>query len=101
LEISFTDAAASDIVQQFDWYLEHSGERIAKRWQQALVVLISRLSDFPETGSLCSFQSPAIQDTRRAPIKGFPRHLPFYRVRQDQLTVLRIVHGARDLESLF
>ena len=34
-------------------------------------------------------------------IPGFPKHLIFYQVRKNEVLILRIVHGARDLESLF
>ncbi|HWW15869.1 MAG TPA: hypothetical protein VN310_14505 [Candidatus Dormibacteraeota bacterium] len=38
---------------------------------------------------------------RRMPIAGFPRHLIFYRAEEKEIRILRVVHGARDLESLF
>lgn len=38
---------------------------------------------------------------RRVAVTGFPKHLVFYQSRGDEIVVLRIVHGARDLESLF
>ncbi|MGZ4878178.1 MAG: type II toxin-antitoxin system RelE/ParE family toxin [Candidatus Angelobacter sp.] len=31
----------------------------------------------------------------------FPRHLVFYRLQNQEMVILRIVHGARDRESLF
>jgi plasmid stabilization system protein ParE len=34
-------------------------------------------------------------------VSGFPKHLIFYRVEKDTLLILRVIHGARDLESLF
>lgn len=34
-------------------------------------------------------------------IPKFPRHLLFYRFERGEVFVLRIVHGARDLEDLF
>jgi len=39
--------------------------------------------------------------TRRVPVAGFSRHLVFCRLNPQGILVLRIVHGARDLESLF
>jgi toxin ParE1/3/4 len=62
---------------------------------------ISRLLSKPATGAPCKFRSPALRDVRRATIAGFPRHLLFYRFDQDEVFVLRVVHGARDLEQLF
>jgi plasmid stabilization system protein ParE len=34
-------------------------------------------------------------------ISGFPKHLLFYRFDAKEVFVLRVVHGARDLERLF
>jgi plasmid stabilization system protein ParE len=35
------------------------------------------------------------------PIAGFPKHLIFYRAEKKDIKILRVVHGARDLETLF
>jgi plasmid stabilization system protein ParE len=35
------------------------------------------------------------------PIVRFPKHLIFYRIEHDQVLILRVIHGVRDLESLF
>jgi plasmid stabilization system protein ParE len=34
-------------------------------------------------------------------IPKFPKHLLFYRFAEEEVFVLRVVHGARDLENLF
>lgn len=34
-------------------------------------------------------------------ISDFPRHLLFYRFDEEEVFILRIIHGARDLEGLF
>ncbi|MBZ5573491.1 MAG: hypothetical protein LAO09_16610 [Acidobacteriia bacterium] len=38
---------------------------------------------------------------RRTPISNFPKHLLFYRFQAEEIFILRVVHGARDLERLF
>jgi toxin ParE1/3/4 len=52
-------------------------------------------------GPLCHFKAEELLDVRRALVAGFPRHLVFYRFHDKELFILRVVHGARDLESLF
>jgi plasmid stabilization system protein ParE len=37
----------------------------------------------------------------RVPVTGFPKHLIFYKVEGREVFVLRVIHGARDLENLF
>jgi hypothetical protein len=47
------------------------------------------------------FSATELGGARRVPVAGFPKHLVFYQSYPDEIVVLRIVHGARDLESLF
>ena len=37
----------------------------------------------------------------RISVAGFPKYLIFYQAREGEILILRVVHGARDLESLF
>jgi plasmid stabilization system protein ParE len=38
---------------------------------------------------------------RRVPVSGFTTYLPFYVPRGGGIEVVRILHGARDIEDLF
>jgi toxin ParE1/3/4 len=97
----FSDASIADILKQAEWYAAQAGQPLAQRWQKSVVAAISRLLTRPAAGALCRFRSPALRDVRRATISGFPKHLLFYRFDDDEVFVLRVVHGARDLERLF
>ena len=96
----FSDAAITDIVEQAEWYTAQSGRRLADRWQKAVTLTISLASSSPPVGVLCTFRSPLLRDIRRLTIAGFPKHLLFYRFDDAEVFVLRVVHGARDLERL-
>ena len=99
--IRFSDLAISDILEQADWYAIQSGPKLAKRWEDAITATLLRICSSPKAGSLCRFRSDELKATRRVPVAGFPRHLVFYQLDPQGILVLRIVHGARDLESLF
>jgi plasmid stabilization system protein ParE len=49
----------------------------------------------------CTFQSPDLKDLRKTLSPGFPKHLLFYRFDEQEVFVVRVIHGARDLERLF
>ena len=100
-KIVLTDTAVSDILEQAAWYEEKSGLRLARRWEEAVTSVLLRIVTSPVAGAPCAFKAPDLLGVRRTPVPRFPKHLVFYRFRNDELTVLRIVHGARDLESLF
>jgi plasmid stabilization system protein ParE len=48
-----------------------------------------------------AFQSIDLRDVRRMTIAGVPKHLLFYTLRETDVFILRVVHGARDLQNLF
>jgi toxin ParE1/3/4 len=97
----FSDAAIADIVEQAEWYAVQAGRKLARRWETAVTSAVSLAVRRPAAGAPCAFRPPDLQDVRRVTISGFPKHLLFYRFDDDEVFVLRVVHGARDLERLF
>ena len=95
-----SDAAIADILEQATWYEQQSGTALAKRWERAVTSAVLRTLNAPATGTLCSFRSPELIGLRRRAVIGFPRHLLFYTFYDNEVFILRIVHGARDLENL-
>jgi toxin ParE1/3/4 len=101
LRLVLSEAVAADIVEQADWYEEQSGPTLAQRWETAVTSTLLRVVENPQAGSLCTFSHAELSNVRRVLIPGFPKHLVFYRLRGAEIFVLRVLHGARDLESLF
>lgn len=63
-----------------------------------------RVVERPGAGALCNFKPAELHDVRRISLAGFPKHLLFYELKEKEkekeILVLRVLHGARDLESL-
>jgi toxin ParE1/3/4 len=97
----FSDAAIADILEQADWFTARSGLRLAGRWEKNVRVAVLRSLRRPAAGTLCKFRASALRNLRQTTISGFPKHLLFYLFDDDELFVLRVLHGARDLERLF
>jgi plasmid stabilization system protein ParE len=95
-----SDAAISDILEQFDWYEHRSGCLLAKRWDGAVASDLIRILKNPLCGAECRFNAVELRGSRWTAVTGFPKHLIFYRIEVKKTTILRVVHGARDLESL-
>jgi toxin ParE1/3/4 len=95
-----SDLASADILEQADWYEIQSGALLAQRWENAVTSCVLRILKSPNSGTPCAFKSAELKNLRRTTIAGFPKHLIFYRLSEGELHVLRIVHGARDLERL-
>ncbi len=96
-----SEAASADIVEQADWYEEQSNSKLAQRWSDAVTSAVLRIMRNPSSGTSCRFGPTELRNIRRMSISGFPKHLVFYRVEDHEVLILRVLHGARDLESLF
>ena len=95
-----SDAAAADIIAQADWFSAQSGRILAARWEGAVTSAIMRVLHRPNTGTPCHIQGAELHDLRRTTIPGFPKHLLFFKFDRDEVLIVRVVHGARDLEPL-
>jgi toxin ParE1/3/4 len=100
VELRLTDTAVRDIQEQADWYEHRSGQALARRWEKEVTAALIRIEKNPRSGAKCGFSADELQNVRRMPIAGFPKHLIFYRAGDEEIRILRVVHGARDLESL-
>ncbi|MGH8001339.1 MAG: type II toxin-antitoxin system RelE/ParE family toxin, partial [Brasilonema sp.] len=58
------------------------------------------LGRMPEVGKRSGFSNPRLADVRQYPIKGFKHFFIFYRATTSTIEVLRVLHGARDLEAI-
>jgi toxin ParE1/3/4 len=95
-----SDEAGADIIEQADWYAIQSGKALATRWEGAVTSAIMRVLYRPNSGTPCHFKAAELHGLRRIAVPGFPRHLLFYRFDGDEILIVRVVHGARDLEPL-
>jgi plasmid stabilization system protein ParE len=66
-----------------------------------VVASIERVAENPQLGASCNFDEDELHGIRRISITGFAKHSAFYQVGKRELIILRVAHGARDLESLF
>jgi len=99
--LALSELAVADILEQAAWYEAQADAELAKRWEDAVTAALLRICEMPNTGAPCSFSAKELEGARRVSVQGFSRHLIFYQSRKSEIVVLRIVHGARDLESLF
>jgi toxin ParE1/3/4 len=100
LRLNLTDAAVRDILEQVDWFASQDDPGLGDRWERAVGDALLRLIRHPRAGASCHFTSSELHGVRRIPVGGFPNHLIFYRLRDSDLLILRVLHGARDLEPL-
>ena len=88
-------------LRQIAQYIAHDDRRAAIRFLDAAETTFQQLAESPELGSLGEFQSPALSGVRRWRVKRFTNYLIFYRPLADGIEVLRVLHGARDIDAIF
>ncbi|MCI0461249.1 MAG: type II toxin-antitoxin system RelE/ParE family toxin [Gemmataceae bacterium] len=58
------------------------------------------LATMPEMGAVRSFGENQLADLRMLPVRGFEKHLVFYRSCGSGIEIVRVLHAARDLAAL-
>jgi plasmid stabilization system protein ParE len=88
----------TDFEIQFAWYVEKAGADLAWRFESALDSSLAKLSVQPDLGRVRHFQNPKLRNLRSYQVKRpFRKLLIFYRVEDDRLQAIRLMHGNRDL----
>ena len=73
---------------------------LSERFLLAVEQTLANLERMPRMGSPFPLNNPRLQGLRHQTVKGFPNHLIFYLVDGNQIEVVRILHGARDIDNL-
>ncbi len=69
----------------------------ADRFLNACEATFEFLVESPQIGAIYPIKS-RLSGLRVWRVKGFSSHLTFYTVRQNAIEIVRVVHGARDLD---
>jgi len=93
-------AANRDLIDCFA-YIGKDSEESAARFLQAAEDTFLALARMPAMGVATSFSDSRDRMLRRWRIRGFENFLIFYRPLEDGIEVIRVLHGAREIERLF
>lgn len=87
--------AKDDLLDGWDYLAEVSGMEAADRWVEQLDAKLSLLARQPQMGRQRDELAPGL--------RSFPigRHVVFYLSLHDGIEVVRLLHGARDMDALF
>ncbi len=92
-------AALRDLLDHFD-YLSDSSPEAAERFIDCTNETVTLLSQFPHIGREWIASSPRLSGVRVWPIRGFENFPVFYKTSSRGLTILRVLHAARDINTL-
>jgi toxin ParE1/3/4 len=89
MRIRWTDPAVRDLTNICDYVKEHDGSVRARRVALSLYERVNTLAEFSESGRMGRKTG-----TREFVFTGLP-YLAVYRIREDAVEILRILHGAQ------
>jgi toxin ParE1/3/4 len=80
-------------------FIGRSNPRAALRFLDAFDQTVAKLAKMPGLGSPYESSHPRLQDVRIQPIARFKKYWIFYRPTKNRIEVLRVLHGARELDA--
>ena len=81
-------------------YIAEDNPDAAERFLDAAEASFEQLANMPKMGSPRQFKNPSLAGLRMWPVKGFRKHLIFYRLTAGGVEVIRMLHAARDIEKI-
>lgn len=91
MNLRLTSAAHADLSDALEWYRQHQ-PGLDRRFLEAVDSAIATVSIHPEIGPIVD------GEVRRLLLRGFPYGL-FYLIRDAEIVVVGVFHGARDPEG--
>jgi toxin ParE1/3/4 len=62
--------------------------------------LFLQIAQMPSLGKQRDFSNPLLKEIRMWFVKGFEKHLVIYRQTENGIEIVRLLHSARDIESI-
>ena len=92
--------AEQDVVEA-SVYIADDNPSAAARFMDAVDETVQSLVKLPGTGRPREFDNPALAGMRSRLVKDFENYIIFYRPTEVGIEVLRLLHGARDIDAIF
>jgi len=97
----FRTAAREDILRQFRYYqLEKEIPEVARRFLDAVESAVDLLRRTPGIGAPKQIANPLLAGLRSWPIPSFPAVRIYYIYAGNELRIVRVLHGKRDIHPL-
>lgn len=93
-------AAGRDLDDQADYLARHAGLETALRYYDAAAATFERIARMPALGERHESLEPRLAGLRVQRIDDFKNHLVFYRPLDDAVEIVRVLHGARDIDRI-
>jgi toxin ParE1/3/4 len=99
--ISIAPRADKDIDEHFGLIAAGAGIDAAARFHDRLYEMFRLIAWMPGAGKLYGFRRKRLSTLRSWPVKGYRNFLIFYRRTRRGIEIVRVLHGARDIQRIF
>jgi toxin ParE1/3/4 len=96
-----TPRAKLDLEECAIYLAGHASVEVALRFLECAETTFGILAEHSGFGRQLQFKRPELEGLRSFRVQGFENHLVFYLPRDFGIEVVRVLHGARDLEAIF
>ena len=93
-------AARRDVLLQFEHYLNQNAPDVAARFLEAVETAVAQLLEMPGMGAPKALKNSSLAGLRSWPVSGFEEIRVYYRIHEDTLRVIRVLHGRRDIKRI-
>jgi plasmid stabilization system protein ParE len=98
LKVRISADAERDLEKQYNWYGKHADADVAERYKLAFDASVEALISHPELGTAKYYTAARLSGMRSYACRDpFEKHMIFYRADASELSIERVMHGARDL----
>jgi len=91
-------AADRDLDDQIAYFAGEAGREIALRFYAAAAATFEKIARMPGIGERRDSPKPRLAGLRVWRVEGFEKHLIFYRPSDEGIEIVRVLHGARDVD---
>ena len=86
--------------EQAEYIRQHSPSA-ALRFLEAAEATFQQLASMPGIGERYETDNPLYQDLRCLPVSKFSSRVVYYKPLADGVIIIRVLHGARDVDRIF
>jgi toxin ParE1/3/4 len=91
--------ALQDLIEQFA-YIAGDNVAAAQRFLEAAEATFHMLAQMPGAGRVRRYADARLAGLRSRSVRGFRNYLVFYRPTKTGIEVVRVLHGARDIDAI-
>jgi len=95
-----TALARRDLLETANYLEEAVGLATAERFLATVEQALDQLAGMPALGAPWMSSHPRLQGIRTWVVPGFRKYLIFYLALEGEIEVIRVLHGARDTQSI-